>query len=397
MCDVNHSKFARIGNTRDGKNGMTHLQRTPLQDSHENSVWITDPHAFAAYVDRLDHNVMLGLDTEFMRRNTFYPKLALIQIAAGGAVALVDPLAFDCASSLRELIGERLCVMHSASEDMEVLGPLLDGAPLRLFDTQIAAALCGLGFGLSYQKLVALLLGVEIPKDETRSDWMQRPLSAAQRVYAEQDVAHLHELQAQLDAMMRQRDRQAWHAEDCARLTQRLHRDDGDPQPQRAFRNAAAWPRPAQARLRRALRWREHAARALDKPKPWLLDDTTALSLAQQPAASSHEMFERTKGLRALRSAPRAELFDVLHTPAADSELAELAPIPPAPQGDAKRAVSMMKEAVDAIALRLDLPGGLLCPRRAIEEYAVTRAWPEALQGWRRDVLEGALSALLSA
>lgn len=356
--------------------------------------WIAEPAGFDAWGVRHDDR-LLGLDTEFMRRNTFYPQLALIQIAAGGDCALVDPLAFDASSPLRALVHGRLCVMHSASEDMEALGPLLDGATLRLFDTQIAAAMCGLGFGMSYQRLVAELLGVEIPKDETRSDWLQRPLSAAQREYAQQDVAHLHALHALLDAKLRERDRIHWLAEDCARLAARLHRDDGDPQPQRGFRNASVWAREAQARLRCVLRWREHAARTLDKPRPWLLDDAAALSLAQQPPASSNELFERTRGLRALRAAQRAELFEVLRAPASEDELGDLAPIVPAPQGEAKAALTAMKQAADALASQLDLPAGLLCPRRALEEYVVTRVWPTALAGWRWALLEPVLAPLL--
>jgi ribonuclease D len=119
------------------------------------------------------------------------------------------------------------------------------------------------------------------------------------------------------------------------------------------------------------------------------------LSLAQQPPASPNELFERTRGLRALRSAPRAELFEVLRAPVDDTELAGTAPVPSAPSGASKAAVTAMKLAADAIALELDLPAGLLCPRRALEEYVVTRTWPEALAGWRCEVLEPALAAKL--
>src|SRR5690348_8554000 len=167
------------------------------------AAWIADADACSQWIDRNRADV-IGLDTEFMRRNTFHPKLALVQIAAGGACALVDPTAFDAGTCIRKLVGERVWIMHSASEDMEALAPLLDGTNLRLFDTQIAAALCGLGFGLSYRNLVSSLLGVEIPKDETRSDWLHRPLTPAQINYAEQDVAHLHELHALLETQLAQ-------------------------------------------------------------------------------------------------------------------------------------------------------------------------------------------------
>ncbi|MBS0431103.1 MAG: HRDC domain-containing protein [Proteobacteria bacterium] len=358
------------------------------------STWTTNADAFAQWIERNAGDVV-RLDTEFMRRDSYYPKLALVQIAAGEGCALVDPLAFDAAPGLRSLVTGRVCVMHSAGEDMEALAPQLDGTALRLFDTQIAAAFCGLGFGLSYRNLVGLLLGIEIAKDETRSDWLRRPLRDAQVAYAEQDVAHLHDLHARLHEQLAQRGRLAWHEEDCARLAARLQRGPADPQPQRAFRNTAAWPRARQALLRRILRWREHKARALDRPRPWLLDDATALALASQPPASPDELSMRTRGLRALRAAERAELFDVLRAPVSDEEMEQTQPIPAAPAGRNKSAVAAMKARVDALAAAMDVAPGLLCPRRLLEEYAVTRIWPDGLQGWRRAVLEAELAPLL--
>jgi ribonuclease D len=341
---------------------------------------------------------LLGLDTEFMRRNTYFPKLALVQVAYGDACWLIDPLAFDVGPDLRKLVAGNLCVMHSAGEDMEALAPLLGDTPLRLFDTQIAAALCGMGPGLSYQKLVADVLGIGIPKDETRSDWLQRPLTASQIDYAAQDVTHLAALHEKLATELERRGREAWHAEDCARLVQRAYRDpaQADPQPQRGFRNAADWPDAVRARLRRVLLWRDDTARKLDKPRPWILDDAHALALAQQPPGDARELFERVKGQRALRGPQRTELLAILHASATPEELATLAPTPAAPKGETKRVVDAMRTVVQSLAAELELPTGLLCPRRLIEEFAVTRVWPDGLQGWRAEVLEAELTPLLA-
>lgn len=339
----------------------------------------------------------LGLDTEFMRHNTFFPKLALVQVAHAHDQWLIDPLAYDAGADLRALIAGRACVMHSASEDLEALAPLLGDTPLELFDTQIAAALCGLGPGLSYQKLVAALLGIAIPKDETRSDWLQRPLTASQLEYAEQDVAHLAALHEKLSVELQRRGRSDWHAQDCARLVQRARQSlaQADRQPQRGFATAADWPAETQARLRRVLLWRDAAARKLDRPRPWILDDAHALALSQQPPATAQELFERVQGQRALRGPQRGELFALLRAPATPEELADLAPIPPSPKGETKRAIDAMRDVVQSAAAKLDLPAGLLCPRRLIEELAVTRAWPTGLEGWRRAVLEPELAALV--
>ena len=121
---------------------------------------------------------VLGLDTEFVRTNTFYHRLGLVQVADGGTSWLVDPLAARDLSPLAAVFrSPGVKVLHSASEDIEVFYRALGVLPEPLFDTQIAGALAGAGAFLSYQKLVAAYLGVELAKEETRTDWLARPLS----------------------------------------------------------------------------------------------------------------------------------------------------------------------------------------------------------------------------
>jgi ribonuclease D len=286
-------------------------------------------------------------------------------------------------------------VMHSAGEDLEALAPLLPHGPGTLFDTQIAAAFVGMGPGLSYRALVAELVGVELDKGETRSDWLQRPLTESQRLYATLDVVYLEPVHAQLAARLAERGRAAWHAEDCERLKRRADAREGDPQPQRSFRAAADWPRAQQALLRRILLWRDRSARTLDRPRSWLLEDALALSLAQDPPRDLGALEQRSRGQRALRAPQRAELFDLL-VPAPDAqELAATAAIPASVLGPAKKALAAMKDAVDRLAGELDLPPGLLCPRKVLEDYLTTREWPDFLEGWRHGVLHDRLSALL--
>lgn len=359
--------------------------------------WIDRPDALRDWLAPIPADAMVGLDTEFMRRNTFHPQLALLQLGWNGRHALVDPLAFDIGDALQPQLGAgpATTVMHSAGEDLETLAPLLPDGPHILFDTQIAAAFVGMGLGLSYRALVAELAGVELDKGETRSDWLQRPLTDSQRRYAALDVVYLQTIHEQLAERLLRRDRSAWHAEDCARLKQRASHRAGDPQPQRALRGAADWPVAQQALLRRLLLWRERSARRLDVPRPWLLDDTLALNLAQQPPASLGDLEQRSRGQRALRSAQRSELFELLAPPVGDEEIAATARIPGHPQGEAKKALAGMKTLVDDLAGELDLPPGLLCPRKVLEEYVVTTEWPEFLEGWRREVLHDRLPGLL--
>jgi ribonuclease D len=359
----------------------------------------------AAWIDRrealLDYmrheGSLIGLDTEFMRTDSFFPKLALIQTEIDGQIALIDPLSETDLSSLSARLADpaTVSIMHSASEDLDALAPLLPNSLGQLFDTQIAAAFAGLGAGMGYQKLVLTLVGVEIPKGETRSDWLQRPLSPQQLEYAAQDVVYLPDLQSQLKARLEQRGYARWHAEDCERMLDRARHREADPQPQLAYRMAADWTREQQALLRRLLVWREATARRIDKPRPWILDDTRLLEFALTPPTTNEEVMERGRGLRALRGTERTDLLDILQSPLSDSDLG-FEPIPPAPTTQERRAISALKDVVIRRAAELDIPDGLLCSRRHLESLWLSRKWPATLEGWRREVLHDALMTRLA-
>ena len=338
---------------------------------------------------------VLGLDTEFMRTDTFLPRLALVQVQVAERIALVDPTAGADPAPLAAVLSDptRTIVMHSAGEDLEALATWSCTIG-HLFDTQIAASFAGLGAGLGYQKLVREITGVDLPKAETRSDWLRRPLSPQQLDYAAQDVEHLPALHVELDARLAERGYIAWFEQDCERLLERARNREPDSDPQLGLRGAADWPRAQQALLRRVLRWRDRTARTIDRPRSWLVDDAHALDLCARPPIDANALAERTRGLRALRSAQRAELLDVLHAPLAADEL-EFTPIPHAPDPREKQIVSAMKEIVVARAKELDLPDGLLCARRHLEALLATRKWPTSLDGWRREVLHDALMARL--
>ncbi|MCK9540056.1 ribonuclease D [Dokdonella sp.] len=355
--------------------------------------WIATDDTLASFLDAAPAS--FGLDTEFMRIDTYAPRLALVQLGLGADIGLVDPLGVADPAPLARLLGDsaRTCVMHSAGEDLQALATW-SCSIAHLFDTQIAASFAGLGAGLGYQKLVQALTGVELPKGQTRSDWLRRPLSPAQLDYAAQDVVHLPQLHAELAARVDRRGFSAWLAEDCQRLLDAARDSGPDPEPQTAFRGAADWPRERQALLRRLLLWREATARAINRPRPWLLDDAHVLDLAARPPRDAHELTERTRGQRALRSAQRNQLLDALKAPLRDDEL-EFHAIPPAPDARDKQVIAAMKQVVAARAAELDLPEGLLCSRRHLERLLATGRWPAALEGWRRDLLHERLIALL--
>ena len=166
-------------------------------------------------------------------------------------------------------------MIHSASEDLEVFSHWLGVLPTPLFDTQRAAALVGLGAGLSYRALVAHFFDIDLPKDETQSDWLQRPLSNAQAEYAAQDVTYLHPLGAQLQTRAAEQGRLDWVLEEGARL-----KPGGKP-PISKFKTAYRLPPEQQRVLTTLVAWREQEAHDRDRPRSWILNDKIVMATAR--------------------------------------------------------------------------------------------------------------------
>ncbi|MCE2950295.1 MAG: ribonuclease D [bacterium] len=346
--------------------------------------WIDTAGDLAALLSRLRGASRIGLDTEFMRVNTFWPDLALVQLQADGPPALVDPIGCGNLAPLGPLLLDAGCVkiMHSASEDLVALAPIA-GAPVAgLFDTQVAAAFAGLGPGLGYQRLAQMLLDVEIGKGETRSDWLQRPLTEQQKLYAAIDVVHLPAMHDLLSAKLGQRSMAAWCQEDCDRLAAG---PVPDAEPHLSF--TALWKSPPeqQARLRRLLRWREALARRINRPRSWIFDNALATSLVETPPADADALSSRMRGQRSFPKRELPLLLDLLESPLSEEDR-DLPPIPPPIRGEPAQQLAQLRDKVAARATELDLPPALLCPRRLLEAWVRGERSPE-LDGWRGTVL----------
>lgn len=358
--------------------------------------WIDSPDALEAQLQRWNAPPSVALDTEFVRERTYYPQLALVQIAIPGEVLLVDPLVPGIPERLRALLDDEriLKIMHSASEDLQAFLRGCGTVPSPLFDTQVAAGMAGLGAGLGYQKLVQQLTGETLEKGETRSDWLRRPLSDSQLHYAAEDVLHLHDMHAQLSASLEGLGRSAWLEADCARAVRNARSDTDDPHPHLALRSAQTLDAEGQARLCRLLRWRDAEARRLDRPKSWILDNELAVALARRVPEDFprfNEVLDRHP--KAPRKS-RRELWDLIGAPISDSERS--IPLGSSEQIDKNR-LKRMQEAVAGVAQSLDIPEGLLCSRKHLESLLEGRGWPDALAGWRRERLETVLAPLIPA
>ena len=232
------------------------------------------------------------VDTEFMRENTYYPKLCLMQIASAVDAVLVDPLAdgIDLAPVFALMAAPQvLKVFHAARQDIEIFVHLSGAVPAPIFDTQIAGMACGFGDAISYDRLVKSVVGVEIDKSSRFTDWARRPLGDRQLTYALSDVTHLRLVFEALEERLRANGREPWLADEMAVLT--------DPAtyvvaPEDAWRRLKLRnPKPRTlAVLRELAALRENEARHRDLPRNRVLRDEVLTEIAASVPSTPEEL-----------------------------------------------------------------------------------------------------------
>lgn len=354
--------------------------------------FVTSDEALAAGIGLLSQSSVVAVDTEFIRRDTFYPQPGLVQLADEHHCFLVDPLTIDNFEPLRQLLVAPGIVklVHSCSEDLEVFRRMLDVVPTPLFDTQIAAGYCGLGFGLGYQGLIARLLDVALEKGETQSDWLKRPLSDAQLGYAANDVLYLPAAYGRLCETLQETSRLSWMREDCNGLVESA-RITKQPDVERV-KGAGALNRRQLGLLQILLDWREERAMNIDKPRTWILADKQCLVIARALDASDSVLRESAaagRGRPDRNSRVMAELVDAANQLAEEDLPSQL---PGRPDAVTSSRIKQMKARVSEMAVDWGLAPELLLRRRDIEFIARgadadSLDLPAHLNGWRREAL----------
>ncbi len=366
---------------------------------------IMDDAALAAAADQWRGCAAVALDTEFMRTDTFFPKLALIQLCDGNHTWLIDPVSVTNLAPLIALLTDRkiLKVLHSCSEDLEVLRHVMGCSPAPLFDTQVAAALTGYGFSQGYSSLVRDLNGVELSKQETRSDWLKRPLSKAQLDYAALDVHYLLPMYEQLTENLRDRGRLHWMDEEMATL----EANAAAPQLAQNYyqRIKGAWRLDCRSVgvLQRLAVWREEEARLRNRPRNWIVADKILLEVAAVRPTTygalaslgviGQKILDRYGGL----------MIDIVAAVIELSEDALPEPLPRALPRESGALLNRCRERVQMVAAELGLAPEMLARKVDMEQLVRTyRAGAATLPpplhtGWRRAVIGEQLLSCVQA
>jgi ribonuclease D len=335
-------------------------------------------------------NDAIAVDTEFVRTQTYWPQLCIVQIALNGQQVAVDVLADFDTKHLRELLLERseLTIYHAAKQDMEALYSVYDQLPNAIFDTQVGAGLLGFQPQIGYAGLVGELLGIDVPKDQTRTDWSRRPLTDAQIKYALDDVAHLHEIFDIIGDRLRELGRYDWAIEDSnLMLDSSLYYID----PDAAWRRLSSIPYlpvAAQARARRLAAWREDRARRSDRPRQWILADKALLAVANDNPGDATAL-ARIEGIPpAVARKQGRHIVEILLEANADLAADRLdlqqepAPVPP-DKAQVKRLSGIVRSAAEELGIAPET----LATRKDVTGILAGRDDLRVLNGWRREII----------
>jgi ribonuclease D len=359
-------------------------------------VWVNSVGALGEAIRKLVDEPAYAIDTEFLRERTYYPKLALVQIAWPGHTVLIDPLAVDLTPLGELLESDSLAVLHAADQDLEVLEYACDTIPRQIFDTQIAAGFLGFS-SPSLLTLAERILTIRLSKGDRLTDWTQRPLTVAQTTYAAADVLHLLELHDKLLAELQSSGRVEWAAAECELLRTR---------PRGVAHAEKAWWKLKDGRVLRGkdrlfaqeiCRWREERARFEDKPIRFVLPDLAVVSIAQAKPKTFDDL-SRLRGMdgRYLKNGAGEEILSAIQRA---HDLPGSALVQPEPEEFDRKlrpALTLVSAWVAQLAHDAHIDPALLATRSDLVHFLRSDGHSRISEGWRHDLLGSAIGALVA-
>lgn len=351
---------------------------------------ISTTEELASACSRLAAHPFVTVDTEFLRETTYYPKLCLVQMASPDEAVMVDPLAegLDLAPLMALMTDQNVVkVFHAARQDLEIVWMLGRVLPTPLFDTQVAAMVCGYGDSVGYEQLVNDLAKARIDKSSRFTDWSRRPLSEAQLVYAESDVTHLRDIYLALQADLAASGRESWVAEEMAVLNSP---GTYEVKPENAWQRLKGRLRKPKelAVLMELAAWREREAQHRDVPRQRVLKDDALMDIVQRAPRSAEALgelrsvpngFERSRaGGEVLAAVGRALALDPQSLPRLERERGR-------PSNGA--VLDLLKVLLKATADAERVAPKIIASTDDLEEIASDdEADVPALHGWRREI-----------
>ena len=355
--------------------------------------WIEDDKGLARLVASFKSEI--GVDTEFVRTNTFYAKIGLVQVFSNSRVSLIDPQKVkDWAPFIEALVSKELTkIMHASQEDLELFRDMFGIIPKNVFDCQLANAFLDGNFSISYSGLVSRLQGVTLEKSETRSDWLVRPLTANQEKYAAEDVLYLAEIYSSLTKDLTLFKKLEWFLEEMDRLV----RPEEFPPEKYYLRLKGAWNLTDRklSYLQAACQWREELARQLDLPRVRVASDSELLELSRGELLGFEEITAVIRS-RVARSSIKVLLSKLdgykLRSPKERSAS-------PLVSGD-RKLLKKMQTYAHQKARTMSMAPELLGRKRDLEQcirtFDANANLSEIFLGWRKEIVGNDFSRMLS-
>lgn len=347
---------------------------------------------------QINASTTLLLDTEFIRVSTYFPKLGLLQLHLNSIDYLIDPLAIKTINLLWDSIfsTQKEFVFHSCKEDLDVLQVCAHQLPERVFDTQVAAAFLGYGASLGYAGLVEQICGVTLAKDQTLTDWLARPLTEAQKLYAAKDVSYLQSLYDHLSKQLDFTGKKAWFDEEMSALLCSKKQPIIDDELYREISGAWQLYPSELAVLRELAKWRYQTALAEDKPQNFVLREEILAELSRKRPETERELAQidissqqkNRYGSEIIQCIQKGMSCEVASQPTRIQRMIDF----PHYKHDFKQ----IKQRVEVVAKEHNLPIELLGSRKLINQYLLWSyenkklevALPKLMSGWRNQLLK---------
>lgn len=343
-------------------------------------------------LEQLKNETLIAVDTEFFRETTYYPKLALVQIATGSIIACIDPLAFDAKPALKTLLLDNNItkIFHSCSQDLEVLYYYLGEAPGVIYDTQIANALLTEHHQVGYASLVENELGTLLDKSQTRTNWLQRPLTQKQIQYAGDDVLYLYQLQHVLDKKLQQLGRKAWFDEESLKLSNEKNNFQvATDNLWRRVKGATRLSRNKLAIVQSIAVWREHLAQQKDKTRRKILSDDTIIQLAINPPENTNTLKPYLDHSSNFNDKEKQQLIEIIQTALncpeskwPDNRFNIL-------DNQQKALLKNLQQYVSNQAEKLGISSAILCSKKELEQLIVLHNQQDKAQQAKLNILQG--------